>query len=134
MRELEQCLELRRKINGINERIEELRSSIETPKCQTLSDMPKGGGERNTIEEYIIKLERLEQKKAVIEQHLVSDWRTISADLKKNGVFDDVILMLKYRFFYGYRWKKCAVHMQWNENKCFREYRAFLSKMHKKDN
>lgn len=131
MRELEQCLELRRKINSINERIEELRSTVETPKCQILSDMPKGGGERNTLEEYIVKLERLEQRKAVIKQRLVSDWRSISTFLKQNGVNNDVILMLKYRFFYGCRWKKCAVYMQWNENKCFREYRAFLSKINK---
>lgn len=133
MRELEKCLELRRKITDISEQIEMLQSRIETPKCQILSDMPKGGSESNSIEEYIIRKERLEQRKRQNENRLASEWRSISTKLKQNGVTDDVIELLKYRFYYGYRWKKCAVHMQWNENKCFREYRMALSKMNKKN-
>jgi hypothetical protein len=128
---LEKCLELRRDINSIDERIAELKLRIRSPKNQIISDMPKGNSRNNSIEEYLITLEKLESKKIKYNSRITDKWQLIYNKLINNGVSEEAITMLRYRFYYGYSWKVCADLMNWNKNKCFRVYRAVLSKFNK---
>jgi len=140
MRELDECLELRRKINKETERIEQLRAVAYSPKNQIISDMPRSNRQINTMDEYIIKLENLETKKAFLECELCGKWCAVLVKLSFYGINPKVIHLLTMRFNFGYSWKKCARIMSnkysddnWNENKVFREYRQALAKLTKQD-
>ena len=139
MIEFDECLRLRRDIIRIEERIFEMSCRAMSPKNQIITDMPKGGGEAiNSIEQYIIKTERLENQKRFALDLLVSKWREIERMCNNCNIKKDVIIMLQYRFFFGLTWEKCANQMnkdfpnrKWNENKCFREYRHVLYEFRK---
>lgn len=139
MRALERCLSLRRRINEIDEKIELLRFNVDSPRSSVISDMPKGGGTRgNPLEEYIIKLEELENKKQRVTVTLVEQFKEVRSLMVKAGIDDQACEMMKYRFYHGQQWKACAAIMnkkypqnKWNVNKCFRVYRAILYKINK---
>lgn len=133
MQQLNQCMELRKRINKINEKIIELNSMITSPKNQVISDMPRGGGKKNSIEEYLIKYEKLENLKTKLQNELEEQWQSIDM----NGLSEAQYKLLYLRFFCGLEWKKCSrimcetVGKKFNENRCFREYRSALDILHK---
>ena len=138
MRELDECLELSRLIRDKQERIYELKVRISTPKNQILSDMPRGGGCcGNDIENYIVKLEKLEALVKDIQKKLNGKWRYVNTLMQKRNITDcETIMLLSLRFYKGLSWNKCAELMQnryptskWNLNKCFRAYRKVLYKL-----
>ena len=139
MRALDRCLSLRRRLNEIDEKIELLQFNIDSPRSSVISDMPKGGGPRgNPLEEYVIKLEELENKRKRINAVLVELFKEVCSTMAKAGIDDQAREMMKYRFYHGQQWKACAVIMNkkypqsnWNVNKCFRVYRAILCKINK---
>lgn len=139
MKTLDRCLQLRRRINEIDEKIETLKFNIDSPRSSVISDMPKGGGTRgNPLEEYVIKLEELENKRKRINAVLVELFKELRSTMAKAGIDDQACEMMKYRFYHGLQWKACAAVMNkkhpknnWNVNKCFRVYRAILYKMNK---
>lgn len=132
MRELNECLRLSRDINEINERLVELRYKILSPKNQIISDAPKGGGgPNNAIEEYIIKSERLEKRKAAITARLDNCWAEALSVFKEREMPKTYISLMWYRFYKAHSWKKCISDMKgqypdelWNENKIFRIYKT----------
>ncbi len=135
MRELDECLELRRYIQDkIDARIFEIKARIEAPKNQVITGMPMGHGENiNAFDRYLIKLERYEQKKNRKEQELLEKWQIANDLLSENGIEKENIILLRLRFYKGYQWKRCVKEMakdypnsKWNINKCFREYRRIL--------
>lgn len=139
MRALERCLSLRRRISKIDEKIELLRFNIDSPRSSVISDMPKGGGTHgNPLEEYVIKLEELENKQKRLTAVLAELFKEVRSTMTKAGIDDQARDMMKYRFYHGLKWKDCAIIMNkkysqngWNVNKCFRVYRAILYKINK---
>lgn len=131
MRELDICLSLAKKLKEVEEKIDNLTGCNTAPKIPTLSDMPKGSGSTsNPQENYILRLERLESRKAELIERLNGKWLLAVAKLKGAGKDESTIKMLEYRFKQGREWKDCAKQMKadypteiWNENKCFRLYR-----------
>lgn len=117
MRLLNEILQLRRDIDSIAERAIELKQMTQ-PKAQTISDMPRGGGERkNAIEEYIIKSERLHRKFVHKKELFFAKWsefRRIADDCGVTGAQRDVIY---YRFHDALPWKLCVARMENNTRK-----------------
>ncbi len=130
MRELDECLRLSRQIKEKEEQIIELRSRIMSPKNQTISDMPKGGGGYNEIESFIIKLELLENNAEYLKVQRALLWNNIRLILHIRHIKSDIERLLYLRFYNGNSWNKCVETMskeypncKWNANKCFRAYR-----------
>lgn len=130
MRELDECLRLSRQIKEKEEQIIELRSRIMSPKNQTISDMPKGGGGYNEIESFVIKLELLENNADYLKVQRALIWNNIRLILHIRHIKSDIERLLYLRFYNGNSWNKCVETMskeypncKWNANKCFRAYR-----------
>lgn len=138
-KQFDKCLKLSRKIVDIDEEIIELKTMVMSPKNQAITDMPRGGGVANAIENYLIRLEKLERKKSNAEIERNQLWKEIKEICLASGVCEEeTIRLLKERFYCGKSWNKCLNKMikeypnsRWNINKCFRVYRAVLCKIHK---
>lgn len=137
MCELSICLELIKKIKEKNELILEIKYRTLSPKNQIISDMPRGGGMKtNVMDDYLVKVERLQQTKETFQNLLEHEWNNAVKTLEKIGVKDrETVELMKLRFYYGLPWEKCADKMQerypdgrWNTNKCFRVYRDICDK------
>ena len=134
MFELDKCLDLRKKIQDTEEKIEELDVRIRFPKAQTMSDMPRSTSFSNKMEDYLVKKEKLTTKKLSLEAMLEMSWDKIKDKLSKTNATVQEIMLLRYRFYNGYSWKKCTAIMagsdkKWNENKTFRVYRQVIAKL-----
>lgn len=134
---LDECLSISEKIKEIEDEITELESRTMSPKNQIISDMPKGGGKQvNNIESYLIKLEKLTQKKEDKKRELELWWKITLDEFKKIGVIEEEkISLMKYRYYYGYEWKKCLCEMQskyenskWTINRCYYINHSILHK------
>ena len=137
MKILDDCLELRRKINDISENIQMLQEVAYAPRNQVLNGMPRGGGE-NAIEKYIDKVEKLNKRKRGMTTQLNRYWNRASIVFENCEIDEQAVALMKFRFYDGLSWKRCCKVMQklypddkWNENKCFRTYRVVLSKINK---
>lgn len=138
MKELDICLNIREQINDVEEKIAELKTATTSPKGQVISDMPRSGRIGNPIEDYIIRLEKLEQKKLRLEHRLKEKWGNAYIILNNSNVPNKSIKLLYYRYAKGLSWKDCVQKMKelypndlWNENKAFRLNRQALSKVTK---
>lgn len=124
MKILEECREIALDIKSIDERIEEIKLSVSSPKCQVLDDMPKSmGSNGNAIERYIEKKERLEEKKKRCTDRLDAQWEEAMKMLKTSGITKEEMSLVYCRYYKGYSWKECGLKLNWNSNKVFREYR-----------
>lgn len=126
MKELQECLEVKREIERLNERIVEIKAVVFSPKNQIITGMPHGGSGENAIEKYLIKLERLEERKKALYKELSDTWK--AAEEKMPNLEEQERYLLYIRFTRGLPWKKCAVEMNklygnWNINRVFRTYR-----------
>lgn len=137
MRELDYILQLRRDIVSIDVRLTELESMV-YPQAMNVSDMPRGGGHKNSLEEYIIKWDRLHNKRHRLEVDILMRWAAIEKVFNECGVTAAQQAVMKFRFFCGFTWKKCVNYMRaeypetgWDEQKLFRIYRKVLLKMPK---
>lgn len=136
VRELDEIRELRGILNSIVEQKEELRHTMFSG-VQTLSDMPRGGGEpKNAIEEYVIKAERLDNRHRKYISKIVRKWDALKERFEAAELTEAQVCMLLNRFYYGYSWKRCVKEMEktypdakWNEQKLFRIYRKILHKL-----
>lgn len=139
MRLLNEILQLRRDIDSIAERAIELKQMTQ-PKAQTISDMPRGDGERkNAIEEYIIKSERLHRKFVHKKELFIAKWSEFRRIADDCGVTEAQRDVIYYRFHNALPWKLCVARMEkqypettWNEQKLFRIYRKVLCKIDRK--
>ena len=138
MKELDTVLHLRREIDKLQDRLQELKIMTQ-PKAQTISDMPRGGERKNTIEEYVMKSEELNSKLGKLEKRMDRKWRDVLSMLSHCEITDAQCVMLRLRFYCGYPWKKVVKEMKrlytettWNENKVFSMYRRILYKIDKR--
>ena len=139
MRELNECLELSQKIAEKQELICELKARVYTPRNQVISDMPRGGGGENEIENYIIKLEKIETLVKHLKKKRCNLWQYLIETMYKCNITDtETLKLLYFRFYKGFPWDVCSKQMQqafpngkWNLNKCFRVYRSVLYKLNK---
>jgi len=136
MEELSKCLELRKKINDIEEKLEDIAYSIKCPKIPTVSDMPRSTSILgNPIERYIEKQEKYENEKLLLETELNMKWNSIEKKLIACGTEKAERQLIYLRFNRGYSWKKCTSIMRnaegqkWNENRTFRTYRKIVKKL-----
>lgn len=136
MQILEDCLEKTRKIKKVEEQIAELRERAMSPKNQLITGMPRGGAGGNQSESYMVKLERLEDRRKRLIRQRDELWEEIIYTIDAKGeVKEEHVSLLQYRFFKGLQWKKCCALMcqkypesSWNMNKVFRVYRQILRK------
>lgn len=130
------CLDKINEIKSIDEQIEELEARIMSPKSQKITGMPRGGGVMGGLnEEYIIRKEKLEQKRQRLIQRHLKLWKNANNRMIEAGVKDDERFLMWLRFHQGFSWRKCCNIMQknypndnWNTNKVFRVYRNILKK------
>ncbi len=136
MEELEKIADLKKKISDYEEQLKNLYFKNTAPKNQIFSDMPKGGNNGNSIEEYIIKMEKIENIITGYHLMLSKHWYSANIKFKKAGLTSLEIELLKYRFLCNYKWKNCIMKMQkkhpemkWTENRVFFAYRAIRDKL-----
>lgn len=134
--ELDECFELRKRVQDISDRIEELELRIRAPKAQPFSDMPHGTSRTNPLERYITKKEELEVKKHTVEMQLDEKWGETSRLFTDSGATKQELDLLRLRFFYGKPWKECTATMNkiygnWNDNASFRAYRKAVERLKK---
>jgi hypothetical protein len=136
MKELNRCLELRRQIADLEEKIEDIECRIRFPKAQTLSDMPRcSSSAGNPIENYIVQKEKYQSKKLLLETELHMEWSNIEKAMLSNNIPLEEVRLMYLRFNCGYPWKKCTAIMhdsfggKWNENRAFRVYRGIVKSL-----
>lgn len=130
MRELKACLDIRREITEIEEKIFELREAVAAPKNQVITGMPRGGASDNVLDKYLIKVERLENRKNDLCVELHNKWNIVKMKLANaNECKGSTLKILKLRFYHGCSWNKCVGIItkiypdeNWNINKAFRVY------------
>lgn len=129
MRELEECLILKKEIDEIDEKIYEIRVRILSAKNQIITGMPRGGSAENAIEKYLLEVEYQMQKKDNLLERQAKLWHKALKKLPKIQPQEKYLLQL--RFIRGLSWKKCEAEMNiaygnWNSNKIFRIYRKLF--------
>ena len=134
LEELDLCLEIHKKIKEIDEKIRDITEAAYFPKSQGLSDMPKGGGSNlNAVDVYIIRREELIEKRKAQHDLISKNWGNAYRTMKRKGIEAEDSELMRFRFYYGYPWKKCAAKMReiygkhWNINRVFRVYRKVLT-------
>ena len=126
MKELQECLTTKKKIDKLDARIYELRSAVLAPKNQIITDMPKSrGGVGNPIEKYLLRLERLQARKDILLAYQREQWEKAQ---RKAQMTKQESYLLYLRVISGLPWKKCVAltnkrYPSMNENKAFRIYR-----------
>lgn len=136
MYELDECLKATRAIKDISEQIEEIRSRATSPKNQVITGMPRGsGGFGSKSDDFVIKLERLERKRRIMECRRDDNWKSALDTFHDMNVKAEHIHLMMFRFYCGLKWGRCRDIMaeeypdqNWNMNKVFRIYRNVLSK------
>ena len=133
----DECLNTIHTIKDFDERIMELKAIAYSPRSQALNGMPRGGGV-NAIEQYIVKIDKLEKRKKELQKWLDKVWNDAYNLMKSKDIADDEIQLMQLRFYSAHSWRACCAIMKkehpddlWNENKCFRVYRSILSKINK---
>lgn len=133
---LDKCNDLNDRIKKVDENILIIRNVICSPRNQVINGMPRGGGGQS-IEDYIIKIEKLEKRKKRLNEEKLRYWNQVVSIMFKNQISKDDMMIFKYRYFLGFKWEQVAENMQkyftngnWNENKCYRVHRIVLSKIH----
>lgn len=124
MKELQECLNIKRQIDNIDEKIYKLKAVIYSPKNQIITGMPRGGNNENAVDRYLIKLEQLEGKKIDLSKKQKSLWQDSVTRIETN---DQERELLYKRFVQGMPWKRCVFELNstygnWNINKAFRIY------------
>lgn len=124
---LNKCFDKAEEIKEKEEDIIELKLKIKAAKCQIITDMPRGRAVGNSLENYLIKLEKLQSEKKALERQRNNIWQDVkSADcrLLENA---EIMNMLYLRFYLNTPWnevarrlKKLYPNTNWNANKCFR--------------
>lgn len=134
---LDDCFDLRESINDLDKKIQDLQELSYAPKNQVLSGMPKGGG-CNAIEEYIIKLEKYNNRKEILVNRLNELWDKAVDVMKLHDITDENIILMEYHYYWGYSWSECSKKMKkrfptekWYRQKCNFRYRSVLSKIDK---
>lgn len=134
MQKLDECLALTRELKEIDEDILELKTTMVSPKGQIITGMPRGGSPvGNKADDYMVRLERLEEKKKRKTGKREKLWNEAVAVFQKNHIKSEYVELMKYRFYSGLQWKVCCDLMcekyptqNWNINKTFRAYRQIL--------
>ncbi len=136
MEELEKIADLRDKIKDYEEQLEKLNLKNTAPKNQIFSDMPKSSSEKNSIEEYVIKKEKIQEKIDCCFEDIKTNWRLAVVKFKKAGLSKVEIKLMKYRYLFNFKWKLCRKKMQkmfpetkWTDNRVFFTYRAIKDKL-----
>lgn len=104
------------KIKQLSDQAESIRCEIENAKIQQLSDMPKGGGRKTDLSDYIVHLEEINERiNETIDEMRIRRLRIEKsiADME-NGV-ESRIIYLRYIKFHpweqicveiGYSWRQ----------------------------
>lgn len=135
MQELDKCLLLRQRLNELEEKISYLKLKNTFAPISVISDMPRFSGVSSSIEDYIVKIEELKEKRESIQLQLAQQRKTIEMIMNILHISEEAQNMILLRFYYGFQWKKCSQKQQekfpdsgWNINKCFRVYHNILNK------
>ena len=109
-KELSQYYWLQKEINGYEEKLKELRSRAMSVQAPALSDMPKGGGLKSRIEEYVAEILDLEaiimakQLQCIHERQRLERFILSIPDSMTRLIFD-------LRCVQGKTWKEVAACM-----------------------
>ena len=138
---LDEVLAIRKKIKNLDERIFEIRSKIESPKNQIISDMPRGGSGKNILDKLLDKVKRLETKRTALYVELASEWHKCEIVFKSCNISERHKELMKLHYYEGLSWRYCERNLKrlypyenWNENKVFRINRITKEKIYKKIN
>lgn len=134
MRLLDDCLALTRELKELDEKIFELKTTMLSPKGQIITGMPRSGGPNgNKADDYMVRLERLEERKKRAKGKREKVWNEAVAIFQKKHIKGEYVELMKLRFYRGLQWKQCCAPMcekyptqSWNINKIFRVYRQIL--------
>ncbi len=132
MKELTECLNTKRKIDEIDEKLYALRVAILSPKAQIITGMPRSqGGDNNAVECYMIKAEKLNAEKETLKAYQMELWSGVMLKCNDVNVPKKDRKLLYLRFIKGLSWKASTAEMQkeykkWNINTTFRRYRKTL--------
>lgn len=132
MRELDELRDINDRIKDYELDKIELQTMVQ-PRAQTISNTPRSSNPVNAIEEYCIRKEKIDKAIENLKACKREIWDGLAVVFDKSGVTDDEREMLRYRFYEGYSWKRCAREMEEKEQKLFRVYRAVLCKINKRN-
>mgnify|MGYP001279557539 FL=1 len=98
---------IKKELNDLEKRIEELRKDARSPKGISYSDMPRGRSEPIPSQQrYIEQLEKLsdlyEERKAKLVETQIAIERAISS------LPSELRLLMQYRYIDGMRWEEIA--------------------------
>ena len=126
MKELQQCLITKRKIDKKNEKIYALRAVVLAPRNQVITDMPRAkGNTENPLDTYLLRLEKLQQQKDNLLKYQADQWKKVQ---RKAQMTEQETYLIYLRVIKGFEWKMCVnltnkKYSGMNENKAYRIYR-----------
>lgn len=133
MKELDECLNIKRKIDEIENKINTLRMAVLSPRNQVITGMPKSvNNTESAMDRFLVKIEKLEQQKESLLNQQKEHWNVVISRAREARISGQEVKLLYIRFVKGYAWKKCSLALQqeygnWNINKVFRTYRKILN-------
>lgn len=121
----EECLDLTRRIQHLEEVLRELQYKIRYPKSQSFSDMPKGSSQESMLEVYLEKQESIATKKLLLQNQKSLIWKEIEKAMNDLDIKPHEQQLMRLRYRMGFSWKKCTQSMKieyrkWNDNKTFK--------------
>ncbi len=135
---LDDILRLRIKAYKVKRKLFDLIARNTAAKSPIMSDTPKGNGVKNSIEEYMIKKEKLEKRLDRLNAKIDSKWNELIPILEAAGATTSEQDVFKYRYYHGLKWRVCVLAMKkkypddnWNEPKAYRVHRKIMSKIDK---
>lgn len=127
--ELEQCFEIRKEIESIEERIIEMKTRIYSPKNQVITGMPNSISGGGGIEKGICIIEKLAEDKNRLQKELDDIWVNVKCKVN-SGIIDDFeyeILFL--RFYSGLKWKDVADALNYTLTRIHAKYSHMKSRI-----
>lgn len=121
--ELEICLEKRQEIKEVDLKIKELREKLCCPKIQIISGMPKATGGGSGIDGGLIMLEKLSEKKKMLEREIDKKWEEIQKIDEIRSLSENQYEIIYLRFYKGMIWKDIVTELNKSSNQVFKLFK-----------
>lgn len=119
---------IKKELNALEKRIDELRKDARSPKGISYSDMPRGRGEPiSSQQRYIEQLEELsqiyEERKAKLVDTQIAIERAISS------LPSELRLLMRYRYIDGLKWEEVNERLNISHMTSVRMHKSALKKL-----
>ena len=108
---------IRKECQDVEDQIEKIRSSMESPRVQALDGMPRGSGGGDALAGLVDELKRLDEKYKDKLHRLHAALEEVEGMIEHESLDVTERLLLRYRYVRGLVWEEVCVKL----NYCWRQ-------------